>query len=378
MVPMSRFLSETRDSRVGLLVFVVFSLSLIDSRLVDAQSLYTINTVSGAASILKGYTGDGGPASKARLSSPSGIALGPDGTVFIADTDNQVIRAIDNSGTIRTVAGSAVQGYGGDKGPAREAKLLFPHGVAVDSQGNLYIADTMNNRIRRVDKTGIIETFAGSGEAGYSGDGGLAVMAKLSSPDGLVIDRNDVLYFTENGNNTIRKITPDGIISRISRIRSDGSVEVIAGAPSAFDVAKGDGGRAMDAAIPYPTAVAFDTSGNLFIASDRIRRVDKNGLITSVIGAAEDATPLEDGSPLQTRLGSPQAMAFDQRGSLYIADTFRNRVLRFDTTGKLEVVAGLSVLPEEKDGGPAEFAHLINPWAVAIGPRGDLFVADTE
>jgi sugar lactone lactonase YvrE len=244
-------------------------------------------------------------------------------------------------------------------------------------------------------------------------------MAKLSWPDGLAIDRNDVLYFTENGNNTIRKITPDGIISpvagspgirsydpgrilagprglsfdssgvlyvaeadikhgRISRIRSDGSVEVIAGAPSAFDVAKGDGGRAMDATIPYPTAVAFDASGNLFIASDRIRRVDKNGLITSVIGAAEDATPLEDGSPLQTRLGSPQAMAFDQTGSLYIADTFRNRVLRFDTTGKLEVVAGLSVLLDEKDGGPAEFAHLSSPWAVAIGPRGDLFVADTE
>src|SRR5215475_8917202 len=247
MVPMSRFLSETRDSRVGLLVFVVFSLSLIDSRLVDAQSLYTINTVSGAASILKGYTGDGGPASKARLSSPSGIALGPDGTVFIADTDNQVIRAIDNSGTIRTVAGSAVQGYGGDKGPAREAKLLFPHGVAVDSQGNLYIADTMNNRIRRVDKTGIIETFAGSGEAGYSGDGGLAVMAKLSSPDGLVIDRNDVLYFTENGNNTIRKITPDGIISPVAGspgIRSYDPGSILAG----------------------PRGLSFDLSGVLYVA----------------------------------------------------------------------------------------------------------------
>jgi sugar lactone lactonase YvrE len=399
---------------LGLLLFAAF---------LSGQGQYTISTLAGGASTLNGYTGDGGPAIQARLNKPGGLAPGSHGKLYISDTWNQAVRLVDPTGKIRTIAGTGAEGFGGDGGPAIQAKLLFPRGIALDTRGNLYIADTQNNRIRVVTPDGIISTYAGTGEPGYGGDGGPALSAKLGRPDGIAIDANDVLYFTDSGNNLVRKITPDGIISkvageaqvgrairnpegpfnsprgiavtpdgslyvadrghaRICKIDSSGTVTVVAGdgmnrglSPTE---APGDGGAALMANIPYPEAVAIDADGNLLIAAGKIRRVDRGGVITTILGARLDFPTLDNGDPLQTRMGSPEDVVTDSKGNIFVADTFRHRVLRLSPNGTLAVIAGLDTLPEEKDGGPAGTLRLWSPWSVSVGPAGDVFVADSD
>jgi sugar lactone lactonase YvrE len=389
----------------------------------NGQIPYTISTLAGGESTLNGYTGDGGPAIQARLNKPGGLALGSHGELYISDTWNQAVRLVDATGEIRTIAGTGAGGFGGDGGPATQAKLLFPRGIALDSHGNLYIADTQNQRIRLVTPDGIISTYAGTGERGYAGDGGPALSAKLNSPDGIAINAEGVLYLTDSQNNTVRKITPDGVITkvagqapvgkpsantagpfynpqgialgpdgslyvadrghaRICKIDSTGTVTVVAGdgidrglSPTE---APGDGGAALQANIPYPAAVAIDPEGNLLIAAGKIRRVDRSGIITTILGARLDAPAPDNGDPLQTRMGSPEDIVVDSKGNVYVADTFRHRVLRLSPNGTLAVIAGLDSLPEEKDGGPAGNLRLSLSWSVAAGPAGDLFVADSD
>ena len=163
----------------------------------NGQNQYTLSTLAGGGSVLNGYTGDGGPASQARLNKPGGLALGLRGELYISDTWNHAVRVVDGTGKIRTIAGTRAEGFAGDEGPATQAKLLFPRGIALDSHGNLYIADTQSNRIRLVTPDAIISTYAGTGERGYAGDGGPARSAKLNRPDGIAIDAADVLYFTD-------------------------------------------------------------------------------------------------------------------------------------------------------------------------------------
>jgi sugar lactone lactonase YvrE len=388
-----------------------------------SQVPYTISTLAGDRATLNGYTGDGGLAIQARLNKPGGLALGSHGELYISDTWNQAIRLVDATGIIRTIAGTGAEGFGGDGGPATQARLLFPRGIALDSHGNLYIADSQNNRIRLVTSDGIISTYAGTGERGYSGDGGLAVRAKLNGPDGIAINADGVLYFTDSQNNMVRKITPDGVITkvavqsphgkpsfnpenpfdsprgislgpdgslyvadrdhaRICKIDSAGTVTVVAGDGNSLWLspteAPGDGGAARKANIPYPAAVAIDAEGNLLIAAGKIRRVDRNGVITTILGARLDSPVLENGDPLQTRTGGPEDVVADQKGNIYVADTYRDRILRLSPNGTLAVIAGLDTLPEEKDGGPAGNLRLSYSWGVAVGPAGDVFVADSD
>ncbi len=390
---------------------------------IHAQVPYTISTLAGDRATLNGYTGDGGLAVQARLNKPEGLALGLHGDLYISDTGNQAIRVVDAAGEIRTIAGTGAEGFGGDGGPATQAKLLYPRGIALDSRGNLYIADSQNNRIRLVTPDGIISTYAGTGEQGYAGDGGFAVRAKLNWPDGIAINANGVLYFTDSRNNMVRKITPDGVITkvagqsplgkpsanpagrfdsprgitlgpdgslyvadrdhaRICKIDRAGTVTVVAGDGNnlwlSSTEAPGDGGAAQKAIIPYPEAVAIDAEGNLLIAAGKIRRVDRSGVITTILGARLDAPVLDNGDPLQTRTGDPDDVVADSRGNIYVADTDRNRILRLSPNGTLAVIAGLDTLPEEKDGGPAGNLRLSDPWGVAVGPAGDIFVADSE
>jgi len=411
---------------IGIGHFLI-ALLLVGLREPIQKETYIISTVSGTASVVSGYSGDGGLASQARLTQPSGLAVNSDGNVYIADTGNHVIRRIDSSGIIRTVAGTGAQGFGGDGGPATQATLLFPEGVAVDSVGNLYIADTQNHRIRKVDGNGRINTIAGNGKPGYSGDGGPAPNAQLSWPWGLVIDSTDTVYFTDSGNNVVRKISPDGVIKkvagtpglntsdrrnllasprglaldasgglfvadwehhRVARISPDGNIHVIAGrgTPGRSIAGSGDGGQAIAATLPFPTAVAFDSEGNLFVASDRIRRVDKQGIIDTALGIRQNSIgdppywyrPNDDDDPLKIALGTPWALAFDPNGDLYVADSDRNRILRLNAQSRVSITAGIKVLPEETEGGPAELARYSGPSNVAVSASGDVFVTDTQ
>jgi trimeric autotransporter adhesin len=224
------------------------------------KSTGIISTVAGTGS--SGYSGDGGLATSAALRSPYGVAIDASGNIYITDAGNNRIRMVTKStGIISTVAGTGSYGYSGDGGLATSADLFYPHGVAIDASGNLYIADTYNNRVRMVTKsTGIISTVAGTVSSGYSGDGGLATSADLFYPDGVAIDASGNIYIADAGNNRIRMVTlSTGIISTVAGTGSYGY--------------SGDGGLATSAALKKPLCVAIDASGNIYIADYANHRI---------------------------------------------------------------------------------------------------------
>jgi hypothetical protein len=216
-----------------------------------------ITTVAGNGT--PGYSGDGGPATSAELNYPHGVAVDASGNLFIADYDNNVIRKVGANGIITTVAGNGTSGYSGDGGLATQAELAWPSGVAVDTSGNLFIADWGNNRMREVGTNGIITTVAGNGTNGYSGDGGAATNAELSGPSGVAVDTSGNLFIADASTNVIREVGTDGIITTVA---GNG----IAGF-------SGDGGLATEAELAYPAGVAVDASGNLFIADEQNQRI---------------------------------------------------------------------------------------------------------
>ena len=203
-----------------------------NNRIRKVSATGIITTVAGNGSA--GYSGDGGPATSAQLDGPEGVAVDGSGNLYIADTCNNRIRKVSATGIITTVAGNGSAGYSGDGGPATSAQLSLPAGVAVDGSGNLYIADSGNNRIRKVSATGIITTVAGNGSPGYSGDGGPATSAQLNQPAGVAVDASGNLYIADSSNNRIRKVSATGIITTV--------------AGNGFDGYSGDGGPATSAA----------------------------------------------------------------------------------------------------------------------------------
>src|ERR1017187_406178 len=220
-----------------------------------------------------GYSGDNGPATGAQLSWPYGAAVDSAGYLYIADNGNNRIRKVSPSGTIITVAGDGSNGYSGDGGPATSAQLSGPAGVAVDGSGNLYIADSYNQRIRKVSPSGIISTLAGGGTNGYSGDGGPATSAEVGGPAGLAVDGAGNLYIADSYNQRVRKVSPSGIISTVVGDGTWGD--------------SGDGGPAASAEVGDPIGVAVDGAGSLYIAdagNGRIRKVSPGGIITTVAG----------------------------------------------------------------------------------------------
>jgi trimeric autotransporter adhesin len=226
---------------------------------------------SGPAGIDRGaYTGDGGPATKARLQEPASLTLGPNGEIYVADRDNNVVRRIDADGVITTVAGSGSVGFSGDGGAAAKAELDGPLAVAVDGDGNLYVADSNNNRVRKVDTEGTITTVAGTGDVGASGDGAPATRAAVEAPDFLVFDREGNLYVSEPDDNLVRRIDPSGTITTVAGTGVPGF--------------SGDGGPAVKAKLTTPTGLAFDGDGSLYVADTgnlRVRRIDREGVITT-------------------------------------------------------------------------------------------------
>ena len=292
-----------------------------------------ITTVVGTGTA--GYTGDGGPASDATLNNPQSVALDRSGNLYVADSQNNVIRKVmATTGIITTVAGNGSSGYSGDGGAATKAELSWPQGIALDSSGNLYIADSQNNVIRKVTATtGTITTVAGNGTRGYRGDGGLAASAELNSPKGLVVDSAGNLYIADGGNARVRKVAAGNkVITTVAGNGDSGN--------------SGDGGPATKAEI-NPQGVALDSAGTLYIASgsSAVRMVSaKTGVIATVAGSGFWGFSGDGGSATVAELDYPAGIALDSVGSLYIADdTTRIRKVKFSpvvATPVFSVAAG--------------------------------------
>ncbi len=341
-------------------------------RKVDAAT-GLITTVAGNG--IGGFSGDGGTATAAELASPSGVAIDGVGNLYIADTNNHRIRKVDaTSGLISTVAGTGATGFtsgsfSGDGGAATAANLNYPADITVDVAGNLYIADTNNFRIRKVDvTTGLISTMVGDGNQGFSGDGGAATAASLDSPTSVVIDGAGNLYIADTGNHRIRKV--DVTIGLISTVAGDGN--------QGFS---GDGGTAKAAGLDSPTGVAVDVAGNLYIADSGNHRIRKataaTGLITTVAGNGSATTFTDGGSATAASLVAPSSVTVDGDDNLYIADTLHHRIRKVAAaTGLISTVAGTGISGFSGDGGVAIVSSLNSPTSVVIDGAGNLYIAD--
>ncbi|MGV3559149.1 NHL domain-containing protein [Larkinella arboricola] len=322
-----------------------------------------INTVAGTGT--QGFSGDGGPATTASLRHPRGVAVDTQGNLFIADLDNQRIRKVSSGGIITTVAGNGTYGSGGDGGPATSAGIGSPYGVAVDKQGNLFIADGSNNRIRKVSPTGIITTVAGNGTYGFSGDGGPATSAQLSSPSGVAVDAQGNLFIADASNYRIRKVATNGLIYTVAGNGPIGD--------------SGDGGPATSAQLNLPTGVAVDSQGNLFIAdmgNRRIRKVSANGIINTVAGNGTENYGGDGGPATEARFHFPTDVAVDAQGNLFIVDQFNSRIRKVAPNGIITTVAGNGTSGFSGDGGPATSAQLGYPTGIAVDTHGNLFIAE--
>ncbi|SPE25348.1 NHL repeat containing protein (fragment) [Candidatus Sulfopaludibacter sp. SbA3] len=386
----------------------------------QAQSIIT--TVAGKGRVL---TGLGGPATAVPLANPQGIAVDARGNLYIADNTHDVIIRVSSSGVATVFAGTGSPGFSGDGGPATAATLREPEAVAVDAAGDIYIADMRNERIRKVDRNGIITTIAGGGAAyqtdeipatsqaifepftvavdasgavyfndtggairkvtpdgivhavagavssnGFSGDGGLASKALLSGPSGIAFDSSGNLYFADLNNNRVRKIDTKGIISTVA---GNGQI----GGQIGFI---GDGGPALSASFYFPSGTAVDAFGNLYIADQynySIRRVTPDGIITTVAGSHDPSFSGDGGPATRAALGRPYGIAIDAAGNLYISDPIHRRIRRVDLSGIIDTVAGNGALNFAGDGGPATQAALDFPTGVKADNGGNLYVADS-
>lgn len=329
-----------------------------------------INPFAGNGGFCRNATtscGDGHPATLANLHKPQQVTVDATGNVYIADTADNKIRIVDTTGTINTIAGAGAQGLGGDGGSATAALLDLPVGVSVDSAGNVLIADTGNQRVRIVSG-GVIQTLAGGGNGG---DGGAATSAILAGPYGVAEDSAGNLYIADQGNNRIRKLTG----TTITTVAGTGSVGYT-----------GDNGPATSATLNAPSSVVVDGSGNIFIGDNGnlvVRRVDAiSGAITTVAGNGNSCFPTtstcgDAGPATSASLTSPQNIALDASGNLYIADYFAFKVRKVNaSTQIISTLAGTGIAGSSGDNGAATLARLNHPSGVGADSAGNIYISD--
>ncbi len=331
-----------------------------------------ITTIAGTGST--GYSGDGGPAIAAKLSWISSVFVDNLGNVYIADQNNNCVRKIYASGIITTIAGTVTAGYSGDGGPATAAKLKYTQNVTLDNSGNVYIADQRNNRVRKVDLSGIITTIAGTGIAGYSGDGGPATVAKLNWPVGVAVDKSGNIYVAEYYNACVRKINPGGIITTIAGTGIAGY--------------SGDGGMATLAQLRNPETITVDNSGNIYIAdcnNFRIRKVNSSGVITTIVGTGVAGFNGDGGPATAARIGN-SAVGINQwgnavmgnSGNIYIADYGNNCIRMINTLGIITTIAGNGTATYSGDAGPASAAGLGYACFVSVDQCENLYICESQ
>ncbi len=323
-----------------------------------------IATVAGNG--VYGYSGDGGPATGAQLGQPEGVAVDAAGNLYIADSNNSRIRKVALNGTIATVAGNGTPGDSGDGGQARSAQIGSPYGVAMDSAGNLYFSDYDNHRIRKVATDGTITAAAGSGGAGYSGDGGLAANAKLNYPNGVAVDSAGDLFIADNNNNRIRRATA-GYINTVAGNGTPGY--------------PGDGGPAGAAPLGFPSGVAVDAAGDVFVVDAyafQVFKVAPNGSITGVAGNGAKGYSGDNGPATSAQLSLPQSVAVDTGGNFYVSDQSACVIRKVTGLGTIFTVAGTGACGYSGDGGPAASAGLSSPTGVAVDSLGNLYIADAS
>jgi uncharacterized protein (TIGR03437 family) len=327
---------------------------------------FTISTVAGTGSA--GFAGDGGAATAAQLKFPAGVAFDAAGNLYIADSFNSRIRKVDTSGNIATIAGTGDFGYFGDTNAATKAGMNRPYSLAIDKSGNLYIADAYNDVVRKITtSSGIMSTFAGNSQQGLGGDGGAATGALLDSPTGLVFDAAGNLYIVDTGNNRIRKVGTDGNISTF--------------AGSGGTAFSGDGGPAASAGMNKPQGIAIDNAGNLFVSdtlNHRVRKITPDGTITTVAGNGNGTLAGDGGPATKASLYYPKGLAVDRSGNLFISDWLNSRVRVVTTDGTIWTVAGNGNFDYYGDGGPATGAALRFPWGLAVDSASNVYVADDE
>ena len=352
-----------RISCFSSLVFVFFL--LLGLSLNNHSAAQIIATIAGNGT--SGYTGDGGPAISAMLSTPNSITFDASGSIYFADSRNNCIRKINPSGLISTIAGTGTLGFSGDGGPATSAKLNFPWGVAVDGTGNIYIADSYNNRIRKVSSTGIISTVAGNGIAGYSGDGGPATAAEFNRPNIIAVDNSGNIIIPDELNNAVRKVSPAGIISTIAGTGVPGYT--------------GDGGPATLAQLDYPTGVAVDCRGNIYFADDLnnvIRKINTAGIISTIAGTGLAGFSGDGAAATTARMNGPTSVAIDYIGNIYITDENNFRIRKVTPSGIISTISGNGIAGFNGDG-PAITAELNFPYGIAVlNDSGCLFIGDQE
>jgi trimeric autotransporter adhesin len=331
--------------------------------IISAQEMpvdFQIRTLAGTGQ--PGYTGDGGPAADAQLQSPLGVARDKTGSLYVADTDNHVVRRISTAGEISTIAGTGTAGFSGDGGAATAAQLNAPSAVAVSPAGDIYIADQGNHRIRRIGPAGVISTFAGTGTAGFAGDLGPAASAGLSSPAGVAVDPWRNVIVADTGNHRIRRVT------------SDGRIATIAGAGIAGFV--GDGGSAAQARLNAPRSLAVDSEGNIYVADTgnrRVRRITATGSIATVVGVGAPCPALAD--PLTPTF----RLAADAEGRVLLSEAGGHVVHEIDLAAcQARAIAGTGTAGFGGDSGPATAAQLNGPAGLAATATGEIAVADAE
>lgn len=334
---------------------------------VGAQHI-SISTVAGTGQ--RGYSGDGGPASRAQVNNPYGIVIGADGALYVCDTDNHVVRTVSRDGTIATVVGNGTRGYSGDGHKATEASLNEPYELRFDSQGNLFVVERMNHVVRLVEaRTGLIRTVAGNGKPGFSGDGGPAVAASLHEPHSIQLDGKGNLYICDIRNHRIRRVNlKSGIITTFA-----GTGER---APTP------DGAKISGTPLNGPRAIDFDNQGNLWLAlreGNAVYKLDlKRGTLHHIAGTGAQGFSGNGGPARLATLSGPKGLSVGPNGNIYLSDTESHSIRMIDVRKQtLELIAGTGDRGDGPEGNPKS-CKMSRPHGVFAARNGSIYVGDSE